>query len=95
MSIEYKIAPSQMASEYIELRGQTRENSITGKSIKSLKAFPIFDSTHPGAIASLNMPYLKQRDATMSLAQSRQVLQSASKNITELMGGSGHPLFRG
>jgi hypothetical protein len=23
MSIEYKIAPSQMASEYIELRGQT------------------------------------------------------------------------
>ena len=60
-----------------------------------LRAFPIFDSTHPGAIASLNMPYLKQRDATMSLAQSRQVLQSASKNITELMGGSGHPLFRG
>jgi hypothetical protein len=39
MSIEYKIAPSQMASEYIELRGQTRENSITGKSIKSLKGF--------------------------------------------------------
>ena len=37
MTIEYKIAPSQMASEYIELRGQTRENSITGKSIKSLK----------------------------------------------------------
>jgi hypothetical protein len=37
MTIEYKIAPSQMASEYIELRGQTRENSIIGKSIKSLK----------------------------------------------------------
>jgi hypothetical protein len=38
------------------------------------------------------MPYLKQRDATMSLAQSRQILQVASQNITELMGGAGHLL---
>ena len=35
MSIEYKIAPSQMASEYIELRGQTRENSITVDTLRS------------------------------------------------------------
>jgi len=35
MSIEYKIAPSQMAAEYIELRGQTRENSITPDTLRS------------------------------------------------------------
>jgi fructose-specific phosphotransferase system component IIB len=35
MTIEYKIAPSQMASEYIELRGQTRENSITVDTLGS------------------------------------------------------------
>ena len=35
MSIEYRIAPSQMAAEYIELRGQTRENSITPDILRS------------------------------------------------------------
>ena len=35
MSVEYKIAPSQMAAEYIELRGQTRENSITLDILRS------------------------------------------------------------
>ena len=78
----------------IRKRGYEQSKSDTVPGITDM-AFPIFDSTHPGAIASLNMPYLKQRDATMSLAQSRQVLQIACKNITELMGGSGHPLFRG
>ena len=75
-------------------RGYEQSKSDTVPGITDM-VFPIFDSTHPGAIASLNMPYLKQRDATMSLAQSRQVLQIACKNITELMGGAGHPLFRG
>lgn len=78
----------------IRKRGYEQSKSDTVPGITDM-AFPIFDSTHSGAIASLNMPYLKQRDATMSLAQSRQVLQIACKNITELMGGSGHPLFRG
>jgi hypothetical protein len=35
MSIEYKSAPSQMAGEYIELRGQTRENSINVDTLRS------------------------------------------------------------
>lgn len=35
MSIEYKSAPSQMVGEYIELRGQTRENSITADTLRS------------------------------------------------------------
>jgi DNA-binding IclR family transcriptional regulator len=72
-------------------RGYEQSESDTVPGITDM-AFPIFGSSHPGAIASLNMPYLKQRDATMSLEQSRQVLQLASQNITELMGGAGHPL---
>jgi DNA-binding IclR family transcriptional regulator len=78
----------------IRKRGYEQSKSDTVPGITDM-AFPIFDSTHPGAIASLNMPYLKQRDATMSLAQSRQILQIACENITKLMGGSGHPLFCG
>ncbi|WP_297722709.1 IclR family transcriptional regulator [Limnohabitans sp. Rim8] len=75
----------------IRERGYEQSESDTVPGITDM-AFPIFGSSHPGAIASLNMPYLKQRDATMSLEQSRQVLQLASQNITELMGGAGHPL---
>ncbi len=75
----------------IRERGYEQSESDTVPGITDM-AFPIFGSSHPGAIASLNMPYLKQRDATMSLEQSRQVLQIASQNITELMGGAGHPL---
>ena len=76
----------------IRKRGYEQSKSDTVPGITDM-AFLIFDSTHPGAIASLNMPYLKQRDATMSREQSRQVLQIACKNITEMMGGAGHPLF--
>lgn len=75
----------------IRKRGYEQSKSDTVPGITDM-AFPIFDSTHPGAIASLNMPYLKQRDATMSLAQSREILQTACHNITELMGGAGHLL---
>jgi hypothetical protein len=75
----------------IRERGYEQSKSDTVPGITDM-AFPIFGSSQPGAIASLNMPYLKQRDATMSLAQSRQVLQVASQNITELMGGAGHLL---
>jgi DNA-binding IclR family transcriptional regulator len=75
----------------IRERGYEQSESDTVPGITDM-AFPIFSSSHPGAIASLNMPYLKQRDATMSLEQSRQVLQMASQNITELMGGAGHLL---
>jgi hypothetical protein len=35
MSIEYKSAPSQLAAEYIELRGLTRENAITEDTLRS------------------------------------------------------------
>jgi DNA-binding IclR family transcriptional regulator len=75
----------------IRERGYEQSKSDTVPGITDM-AFPIFGSSQLGAIASLNMPYLKQRDATMSLAQSRQILQVASQNITELMGGAGHLL---
>jgi DNA-binding IclR family transcriptional regulator len=77
----------------IRERGYEQSKSDTVPGITDM-AFPIFDSTHPGAIASLNMPYLKQRDATMSLAQSRQILKMASRHITELMGGGRHSLAK-
>jgi GNAT superfamily N-acetyltransferase len=35
MAIEYKIAPSKLAAEYIELRGLTRENPITKDALRS------------------------------------------------------------
>ena len=88
------VSKLKLRLQEIRKRGYEQSKSDTVPGITDM-VFPIFDSTHPGAIASLNMPYLKQRDATMSLAQSRQVLQIACKNITELMGGAGHPLFRG
>jgi len=36
MSIEYKTALPQMAAEYIELRGQTRENPITAEALRNV-----------------------------------------------------------
>ncbi|MDP3085599.1 MAG: GNAT family N-acetyltransferase [Rubrivivax sp.] len=35
MPIEYKTAPPQLAPEYIELRGLTRENPITADALRS------------------------------------------------------------
>ncbi len=36
MSIEYKTAPAELAAEFIELRGQTRENPITPSALRSI-----------------------------------------------------------
>lgn len=77
----------------IRERGYEQSKSDTVLGITDM-AFPIFDSSNPGAVASLNMPYLKQRDATMSLTESRDILQKASRNITELMGGGRHLLAK-
>jgi DNA-binding IclR family transcriptional regulator len=79
--------------ETIRRRGYEQSKSDTVPGITDM-AFPIFDNVHPGAIASLNMPYLKQRDATMTLIQAREVLQLAAQSITDQMGGADHPLSR-
>ena len=79
--------------ETIRRRGYEQSKSDTVPGITDM-AFPIFDNVHPGAIASLNMPYLKQRDATMTLIQAREVLQLAAQSITDQMGGADHPMAR-
>jgi DNA-binding IclR family transcriptional regulator len=79
--------------ETIRRRGYEQSKSDTVPGITDV-VFPIFDNVHPGAIASLNMPYLKQRDATMTLIQAREVLQLAAQSITDQMGGADHPLSR-
>lgn len=79
--------------ETIRRRGYEQSKSDTVPGITDM-AFPIFDNVHPGAIASLNMPYLKQRDATMTLVQAREVLQTAAQSITDQMGGADHPMAR-
>jgi DNA-binding IclR family transcriptional regulator len=79
--------------ETIRRRGYEQSKSDTVPGITDT-AFPIFDNVHPGAIASLNMPYLKQRDATMTLVQAREVLQTAAQSITDQMGGADHPMAR-
>ena len=50
-------------------------------------AYPIFDGQHAGAIASLNMPYLTQRDARMSRAAAQQLLAKAVRRISQELGG--------
>ncbi len=77
----------------IRRRGYEQSKSDTVPGITDM-AFPIFDNVHPGAVASLNMPYLKQRDATMALVQAREVVQMAAQSITDQMGGADHPMAR-
>ena len=79
--------------ETIRRRGYEQSKSDTVPGITDM-VFPIFDNMHPGAMAALNMPYLKQRDATMALAQAREVLQLAAQSITDQMGGADHPMAR-
>ena len=50
-------------------------------------AYPIFDGQHAGAIASLNMPYLTQRDARMSRVAAQQLLAKAVRRISQELGG--------
>ena len=87
--------PPEIAEWMIEemRRGYEQSKSDTVPGITDM-AFPIFDNVHPGAMAALNMPYLKQRDATMTLAQAREVLQMAAQSITDQMGGADHPMAR-
>jgi DNA-binding IclR family transcriptional regulator len=67
-------------------RGHEEVPSDTVQGIVDI-AFPIFDGQHAGAIASLNMPYLTQRDARMSRAPARQVLAKAVQRISQELGG--------
>jgi len=68
-------------------RGYEEAPSDTVQGIVDI-AYPIFSSQHPGAIASLNMPFLKQRDARMSRPAARQLLARAVRRISQELGGT-------
>lgn len=68
-------------------RGYEEAPSDTVQGIVDI-AYPIFGSQQAGAIASLNMPYLKQRDARMSRPAARQLLARAVRRISQELGGT-------
>lgn len=70
----------------LRAKGYEEVPSDTVRGIVDI-AFPIFASQHAGAIASLNMPYLTQRDARVSRAAARQLLAKAVRRISQELGG--------
>lgn len=68
-------------------RGYEEVPSDTVQGIVDI-AYPIFDGQHAGAIASLNMPYLTQRDARMSRSAARQLLAKSVRRISQELGGT-------
>jgi DNA-binding IclR family transcriptional regulator len=73
--------------DQLRARGHEEVESDTVQGIVDI-AFPIFDGTHTGAIASLNMPYLTQRDARMSRAAARGLLAKAVRQISQELGAA-------
>lgn len=74
--------------DQLRARGYEEAPSDTVQGIVDV-AFPIFDGLHAGAIASLNMPYLTQREARMSRPAARQLLAKAVRRISQELGGTG------
>jgi len=71
--------------DQLQERGYEEVPSDTVQGIVDI-AFPIFHGMHAGAIASLNMPYLSQRDAHMSRTASRQLMAKAVRRISQELG---------
>jgi DNA-binding IclR family transcriptional regulator len=86
-SLTQRVSRKSMNTRLDALRAQGFEEapSDTVQGIVDV-AFPIFDGLHPGAIASLNMPYLTQRDAHMSRHQARQLLSQTARRISQELG---------
>lgn len=78
--------------ESVRRQGYEESESDTVQGVVDV-AYPIFDSLHPGAIASLNMPYLTQRDARMKRPKARDVLAAAASEISRQLGATGHETF--
>jgi DNA-binding IclR family transcriptional regulator len=70
----------------LQARGYEQSRSDTVLGITDI-AFPIFDGAQPGAVASINMPYLKQRDAAMTVPQVRAALKKTAQAISRHLGG--------
>lgn len=71
----------------VHRRGYEEGESDTVRGVVDM-AYPIFDSFHPGAIASLNMPYLTQRDAHMKRLKARDVLAAVAREISLRLGAA-------
>jgi DNA-binding IclR family transcriptional regulator len=84
-----RVSRKALADRLDQLRAQGHDEgeSDTVRGIVDI-AFPIFDGAHSGAIASLNMPYLTQRDARMSRAEARQLLAEAVRQISQELGAA-------
>ena len=86
-SLTRRVSRKSMSARLDALRAQGFEEapSDTVQGIVDV-AFPIFDGMHPGAIASLNMPYLTQRDAHMTRSQARRLLSHTARSISKELG---------
>ncbi len=71
--------------DQLRARGYEEVTSDTVQGIVDI-AFPIFGGLHAGAIASMNMPYLTQRDARMSRAEARLLMDEAVRRISQELG---------
>lgn len=83
------LKPSAILKKLNEIRdrGYEQAPSDTVNGITDI-AFPIFDGLNMGAIASINMPYLKQRDAQMTITQSRSALKKTAETISIFLGAN-------
>jgi DNA-binding IclR family transcriptional regulator len=89
LAVPPRLSRTALRRRLDELRRQGFEEneSDTVRGIVDM-AYPLFDQFHPGAIASLNMPYLTQRDARMTRLQARKVLAQAARDISQRLGAA-------
>jgi DNA-binding IclR family transcriptional regulator len=83
-----KVAPARRRAlvkrlEAIRTRGYETGPSDTLSGVLDI-CFPIFDQF--GVVAALNVVYLKQRDARVTVAQARNVLEQTSTAISRAIG---------
>ena len=77
--------------EAIRKRGYDEGPSDTVSGVVDI-CFPIFD--HFGAVASLNIVYMRQRDTKVSVPAAREKLRQSTHTISKALGWAG-PKNRG
>jgi DNA-binding IclR family transcriptional regulator len=71
--------------EEIRKRGYDQGPSDTISGVVDI-CFPIFD--HFGAVASLNIVYMRQRDSRLTVRAAREELRQRAQLISQSLGGS-------
>jgi len=72
--------------EAIRKRGYDEGPSDTVSGVVDI-CFPVFD--HYGAVASLNIVYMRQRDSKLSVLAAREKLRQSAQLISKLLGWNG------